>query len=262
MRQLAALAPDRAEALWLGLVVLSLPIKKRLGKLHRAHARVRVQDGDSVHTLYVSEHADFEVLVNVFVHEEFAVLPPWEPRTVLDIGAHIGLTVLMFRRLFPAAAVIAVEPNPYNFAKLKRNVGHLENVRLVPAAVAGESGTARFDAELPSWASRLLRDDEDGAAVAVPIRSLDAIVSEFDIDVGSCFVKLDTEGIEWEVLSKSKATGDFLAIVGDLHRDLIPVPADRFFDLFEGYEVSGRDAPSLFYAIQREAKATTGIGPP
>lgn len=262
IRRVAALAPGRKAGLWLTLVVLVLPIKKRLGPLHRVHVRVRVKDGSTTHTLYVSEHADFEVLLNVFVDEEFAVSLPREPRTVLDIGAHIGLTVLLFRRLFPAAAVIAVEPNPHNFAKLERNVGHLANVTVVPAAVAGANGTARFDAELPSWTSRLLRDDEDGASAPVSIRSLDAIISEFDIDVGSCFVKLDAEGFEWEVLSNSEATGHFLAIVGDLHRDLIPVPAERFFDLFERYEVSGRDAPNLFYAIQREAKATTGIGPP
>lgn len=260
--RVAALAPDRRAALWLGLVVLVMPIKKRLGPLHRAHIRIRFRDGATIHTVYVSEHADFEVLLNAFDDEEFAVTLPRAPRTVLDVGAHIGLTVLLFRRLFPGAAVVAVEPNPHNARKLERNVGHLEGVTIVQAAVAGEEGMGRFDVERPSWTTRLLRDHERGTTVTVPLRSLDGLLSEHGIEPASCLLKLDAEGFEWEVLSSTDATGDFLAIVGDLHRDLLPVPAEQFFELFEGFEVRGRDAPNLFYAIRREAQATTGIEPP
>ncbi|MDQ6804110.1 MAG: FkbM family methyltransferase [Actinomycetota bacterium] len=258
--RVTALAPDRRGAWWLALVVLTLPVKARLGALHRAHVKVRIVDHGTVHTLYLSEHADFEVLLTALVDEEFAVSLPRAPATVLDVGAHVGLTVLLFRRLFPGASVVAVEPNPHNFRKLERNVGQLDNVTVVPVAVGGDNGEGRFDAEAPSWTSRLLRDQEDGSGVQVPIRSLDALVSEFGIDPASCLVKLDAEGFEWETLSSSRVRNDFLAIVGDLHRDLLPVSAERFFDLFERYEVSGRSAESLFYAIQRDPNAADEIG--
>lgn len=240
-------------------MVLALPIKKRLGPLHHVHVKVRVRHGDASQPLYVSEHADFEVLLTALVEEEFAVSLPQQPRTVLDVGAHIGVTVLVFRRLFPAAKIIAVEPNPHNVRKLKRNVAHLHDVTVVPVALAGADGVGSFDAGASSWSSRLLRDGQDGTPVQVSTRSLDSLVSEFDIDVESCLVKLDAEGIEWEALSNATTTGDFLAIVGDLHRDLLPVSPERFFDLFKGYDLTGRDAPSLFYAIRRDTRATTGI---
>lgn len=175
---------------------------------------------------------------------------------MLDVGAHLGLTVLLFRRLFPDATIIAVEPNPHNLRKLERNVGHLDNVTLVPVAVGGADGSGRFDAEASSWSSRLLGDGEGDAAVQVPIRSLDSLISDFDIQPASCLLKLDAEGAEWEMLSHSNTTGEFLAIVGDLHRDPLPVSAERFFALLERYEVSGRDAESLFFAIRPDASTT------
>lgn len=89
----------------------------------------------------------------------------------------------------------------------------------------------------------------------------DALLSDFDIDPASCLLKPDAEGFEWETLSNSTTRDDFLAIVGDLHRDLLPVSAERFFDLFEHYEVSGRDTPALFYAIQHDSSPTTEIRP-
>ena len=54
---------------------------------------------------------------------------------IIDLGAHIGMTTLYFKRLFPQARLTAYEPIPANFVLLKKNVeeNQLGNVKLVEA---------------------------------------------------------------------------------------------------------------------------------
>ena len=64
-------------------------------------------------------------------------------------GANIGLSVLYFKRLFPACRIYAYEPDPYIFEILQRNVTefHLTDVTLVNEAVAEFSGELGFKSD-------------------------------------------------------------------------------------------------------------------
>ena len=76
---------------------------------------------------------------DIVLDEEYAV-PGIDPETILDLGANIGIASAWFRGRYPAARIVAVEPDPDTFAKLERNLGGDDAVTLVQAAVAGESG--------------------------------------------------------------------------------------------------------------------------
>jgi FkbM family methyltransferase len=60
---------------------------------------------------------------------------------ILDAGAHIGLSVLWWRRLFPAARIVAIEPSAVNLEVLRRNLAGIDDVRVLSAALAAEAGT-------------------------------------------------------------------------------------------------------------------------
>jgi FkbM family methyltransferase len=143
---------------------------------------------------------------------------PATPQAIIDLGAHVGMSVLYFRERYPAARILAVEPNPANFAKLERNVGGLPDVELRPVAAGGEPGTAWLDVGQESWRSMLVRNPAGREAIRVPVRTTDLT--------------------------------SFLAVLGDLHRDLLPVPPERFFGLFEGLRVEGQDTTSTFRAFR------------
>ena len=72
---------------------------------------------------------------------------------ILDLGANIGLSVLYFKRLFPACRIYAYEPDPYIFEILQRNVTefHLTDVTLVNEAVAEFSGELGFKSDPCGW---------------------------------------------------------------------------------------------------------------
>src|SRR5262245_29004385 len=65
---------------------------------------------------------------------------------ILDCGAHIGLSVLYFKRRFPDARITAFEPSPDTFELLTSNVrgNGFSDVELVNSAVSDRSGTLDF----------------------------------------------------------------------------------------------------------------------
>ena len=49
-------------------------------------------------------------------------LPPSPPRTILDLGAHIGTTVAHFAHLYPQARIYGIELDAANFSLCEQNV--------------------------------------------------------------------------------------------------------------------------------------------
>ena len=72
-------------------------------------------------------------------------------RTVVDLGANVGLTTLYLASKAPEARFICVEPAPGNADLLRRNVAPVSQAVVVQAAVTKESGTVAFDDTRPAW---------------------------------------------------------------------------------------------------------------
>ena len=56
---------------------------------------------------------------------------------ILDCGAHIGMSVLFFKTLFPKASIIAFEPDSHNYKLAKENIEswHFDDVQVLKKAV-------------------------------------------------------------------------------------------------------------------------------
>jgi hypothetical protein len=107
-----------------------------------------------------------------------------------------------------------------------------------------------FDVGQESWRSMLVSDPAAHQTVPVAVTTIDQLVTESGFERAETLLKIDVEGAEWDALSNAKDLSSYLAVVGDLHRDLLPVPAHRFFELFDGLRVDGRDSPSSFSAVR------------
>src|SRR5947209_17480972 len=59
---------------------------------------------------------------------------------VVDVGSHIGYLSMLFARLTPGGAVIAVEPASDNLAYLRRNTSLFNNVSIEPVALGASPG--------------------------------------------------------------------------------------------------------------------------
>lgn len=128
---------------------------------------------------------------------------------VCDIGAHLGyFSLLMAQRIGRNGLCLAFEPNQANYARLMQTVAanRLDNLRVVPAAVAAQSGPIRFAVHANSLMGHLHDPADNGAAPGevlhydtVSAVSLDDYWSENSFPALT-FIKIDVEGAEETVL--------------------------------------------------------------
>lgn len=200
-------------------------------------AAVRVPVGR--HRLWVrsdpaARRWDVEVAEGVLVADEYgleALAAGGRPiAAILDVGAHLGAFTVAAKRLWPAARVIAAEPDPDSAALFRANTAELDGVELEEAAVLGRPGVrhvhlrqaGRANADKNAAASRVAEVVRPLDPLAKPptlrVRAVDAAAlvarfPHFGLSSRVDLLKLDCEGAEAEILARLAATG-LLAGVG------------------------------------------------
>jgi FkbM family methyltransferase len=147
--------------------------------------------------------SDVNVCIQHFGRRELLDINyPKKIQSILDLGANIGISVLIFRDMFPDAQIIAVEMNADNFELLSKNVAGDGNVSLVNGAVWSEAGWVnQIDPGEGDWALRV--GDHLGLTLGkVPAYTFDQLLKMHHINhLDVC--KMDIEGAEKEVLESS-----------------------------------------------------------
>jgi FkbM family methyltransferase len=128
-------------------------------------------------------------------------------RLTLDVGAYVGFYSLLAGHANPQGKVVAFEPLPPVFGRLKANVAlnALENVECVPAAVGDAEGNAEFfhcPGGIPCSSSlslEFMRSAPSLTSTHVPVRRLDRFLAEKGLGPVD-LMKIDTESTEPQVL--------------------------------------------------------------
>lgn len=132
-------------------------------------------------------------LQEIFVDQVYRQhLPPHAK--IIDCGAHIGMSVLYYKRLCPSATVICFEPDPTTYQLLRQNIEshQLTQVEAINKAVWVNNEMLNFNAD-ESMSSRLT---VNGAST----KQVQACRLADYIDCDIEFLKIDIEGAEYEVL--------------------------------------------------------------
>jgi FkbM family methyltransferase len=243
--RLGALAPSpAARARVLGSVIwLALPLvlrPRRLALPLAAYGDVLIEDA-----------ADLAVVEEVLLGAEYEVPGLDDVEVVVDLGSHIGTSILFFRARYPEARIYGFEPDPATFAKLEANVAGHDGVTVQRRAVTGAGGESVLYASSYSLRSSLARGWADSRSVTVPAVTFDELVAELRLDRID-LLKLDVEGAEYGVLAGSKGLQRVRAIAGELHPQL--TDPDAFLALLGDFDVRV-DRPSdlswHFQAVRR-----------
>ena len=113
--------------------------------------------------------------------------------TIVDAGANIGAATLWFRTMYPDAALVAVEPEPHNISMLKKNLGGMDNVAILPAAIGSHAGFVEVTRNT-GWGAKTKRSESG----SVPTITMSDAFSH--VRHGTPFIaKIDIEGFESEV---------------------------------------------------------------
>jgi FkbM family methyltransferase len=124
--------------------------------------------------------------------EEYFVPLPFEPRTILDIGANIGAFTQRALMEWPEARVICCEPMPFNVSRLRKNVP--SGVTILAAAVRGHGGVDEIFIG-DNFATGGFVQFGRQTRRKIPVQCVAAQ------ELPSCeLVKIDTEGCEVEIL--------------------------------------------------------------
>lgn len=124
---------------------------------------------------------------------------------ILEVGANIGYYALLETRLAGSTGhLYAMEPSPFNFSLLERNLklNGLANYNLYQTAAGSQKGIAKFLLSGRSNLSTFIeREDLTGEEVDVSVITLDDFLADKQVD----FIRMDVEGYELEILKGARA---------------------------------------------------------
>lgn len=168
----------------------------------------------------------YNILWGIVFKKEYSVnLKPNAP-LIIDCGSHIGLTVLYFKKIYPKAKIIAIEPNPENFKLLELNIkqNSLQDIRTVHAALSNREGIGNLyiNRNNPNWTwdnSVINNKSKTNQAIRVKTVRLSKFIRK-----NTDLIKLDIEGAEGMVLREA---GSELRKVGNIVIEFHPKIAPR-----------------------------------
>jgi FkbM family methyltransferase len=126
------------------------------------------------------------------------------PFVFVDIGANVGLFSLFVAATARAARILAIEPEPGNFARLAFNIAANPGLPITPLALAlalGETeGTVRILLNARDrGGTRMAAAGAEAGGIEVRCRPLNAVVRDAGL-TGIDALKIDVEGAEDKVL--------------------------------------------------------------
>jgi FkbM family methyltransferase len=149
--------------------------------------------------LTFADFYDVTTFWQIFIHETYAVHP--SDAIIIDAGANIGSFSLYALAMAPGARVVAIEPFPSTFDRLRKLLDTEAKGRatVVNCALRGKTGTVVMDPpEVPTQMRRVLLEEAPGRT-SVPAETLETVFSKCALDSVD-FMKMDIEGSEYDTL--------------------------------------------------------------
>ena len=131
---------------------------------------------------------------------------------VVDAGANIGCSTLYFKKLFPGATIVAVEPDEGNYQCLLENIrlNELPNIMPLRAALWTDESSLQVDKTGREWAHSV-SPLTNGADVVQAV-TVDGLMTQYGkpcIDI----LKIDIEGAERAIFENEERVRSFLPSV-------------------------------------------------
>jgi len=149
-----------------------------------------------------NKYADKITFKQVFLEGQYNFDIPFTPTTILDGGANIGLASVYFAHRYPAASIVAVEPNQENFEVLQKNIASFSNVKAKLGGIWNDNKYIVIVNAQDFDNSFMVEEVEAATPKSIPAFSIASIMQEKQwatIDL----LKLDIEGSEKEVFEKN-----------------------------------------------------------
>jgi FkbM family methyltransferase len=233
----ARLGADRRERLKLRLIALLAPLRDRLFVPKPRPFRLKVHG--RVLCWWLGPKTDYFIINEVLLSDEYGFAIPEPPRVVLDLGSHIGVSLLYWRLRYPATRLIGIEPDPTTFTRLQRNASQLP-AEVHRFAITDRNAPVDFFPDRQACFSSLVYDKARRRQV-VAGRRLDTLISELGVERVD-LLKIDIEHGELEALQASRRLEEVQTVVGEFADEGDLAKRNAFFSIFDGWTLEIRGA--------------------
>jgi FkbM family methyltransferase len=146
--------------------------------------------------------ADMQSFVNTFI-DPYLEKKPYlsDVRTVIDAGANIGFTAILFANWWPQSKIISIEPDGENFEMTRKNTGAYPNITVLKGGLWNKASRLQIEAgQEDGFVVREVKNDEaqvksENLTTGISIGQIMKDYNMSQID----FLKMNIEGSEKEV---------------------------------------------------------------
>lgn len=194
---------------------------------------------------------------------EYVAALGFDPRFIVDVGAHRGDWASIALDCFPSAGMLMIEPQPELRSALHAFCSERRNARWVEAA-AGSRREERYQTIWPDLqgSSFLPRPDPtriaSGEQRLAPVRTLDELLAEDGRGVPD-LVKVDVQGFELQVLKGSTSIlgrTELIILETSLFEFLDDIPILR--EVIDFMAINGYEIYDIAGVIRRPVDAALG----
>jgi len=182
---------------------------------------------------------DYATFEEVLLREDYNIDFGFEPVTIIDGGANIGLTAVYFANKYPGAKIVSVEPDKNNFQLLQTNTKHYKCITLLNTGIWNrQANLASVDSGMGANAITVQEVDWDmpGSLKAVSISDILKMQQWESVDV----LKLDIEGSEKKVFENNYESWlpNVKVLIIELHDRTLSGCSESVFSALSNYNFS------------------------
>lgn len=136
----------------------------------------------------------------VFIDRQYEIPYAFEPKTIIDAGANIGLSALYFADRFPLASIVALEPDKDNFEIAVQNTRNNSRIKMMQKGVWNKNVFLEIINPAAGENSFMVKETEIKTPNSITSTDIATIIFEQNwpaIDI----LKIDIEGSEKELFS-------------------------------------------------------------
>jgi FkbM family methyltransferase len=147
----------------------------------------------------------------IFKNEIYSIDLNSDNPVIFDLGAHIGLSTLYFKSLYPKSTITCFEPNPNVIELLKENISlnNIGDVKIEEVALGKRDSQKNFYIDSSGYGAfstaSFKKDAWDGSQKSKSIEVKVKRLSKY-IDRKIDLLKMDIEGTEKDVLDELEET--------------------------------------------------------
>lgn len=207
----------------------------------KQYDRVKIPKIDG-ELLIRNNDCDLRIFHQIFVNHEYRIDIPFQPKTIVDAGANIGLFSVYMKSRYPECKIVALEPDHENFTTAKKNLEAYEGIQLFQKGVWPRKTFLAISDKFNSgkWAMVVEENEKEGSIETITIPDILLLLENESIDI----LKLDIETSEKQLFMSNYS--DWLPkikmIIIEFHDFMEPDTSRPFFiainECIKSYSIS------------------------